>query len=75
MPKYTYNCTTCGNPFQHERKDYNPDKFAPCPYCDGMGKLGISAPNVIFRGPGFSRRNADPHLVRNPNHRNTDHED
>jgi putative FmdB family regulatory protein len=64
MAKYDYRCEHCNIIFEFERA-ITEDTEAQCPTCGNLKcKLILSAPNVIFSGQGFTRRNADPTTAR-----------
>jgi len=49
MPRYTYDCTTCGR-FEGWASISASDEPAECPGCGGMGDRALAAPFVASAG-------------------------
>jgi len=52
MPIYEYKCDHCGYAFE-VFSGFSHNGTRKCPHCGARAKRIISAPGVIFKGPGF----------------------
>ena len=52
MPRYDYQCTSCGHPFEL-RQSFHEAGAGTCPLCSGTARLKFHAVPIIFKGSGF----------------------
>ncbi len=52
MPRYDYECETCGHEFEL-RQSFSSEPVAECTECGGASRRLIRAVPVVFKGSGF----------------------
>ena len=52
MPRYDYQCTSCGNDFELTQS-FKEAGSGTCPLCSGEGRRVFHAVPVIYKGSGF----------------------
>ena len=52
MPRYDYQCETCGHEFEL-RQSFSSEPVAECTECGGTSRRLIRAVPVVFKGSGF----------------------
>ncbi len=52
MPRYDYQCTSCGQEFEL-RQSFKEAGSGTCPTCAGEGRRVFHAVPVIYKGSGF----------------------
>lgn len=52
MPRYEYECESCGIHFERFQS-FNDEPLAKCPECGGRVHRVISPVGIIFKGSGF----------------------
>ena len=52
MPRYDYQCETCGHEFEL-RQSFSSEPVADCTECGGISRRLIRAVPVVFKGSGF----------------------
>ncbi|MEE2881894.1 MAG: zinc ribbon domain-containing protein [Chloroflexota bacterium] len=52
MPRYDYQCKSCGNEFEL-RQSFSEAGSGTCPECSGEGRRVFHAVPVIYKGSGF----------------------
>ena len=52
MPRYDYQCTSCGHEFELTQSFKDAGSGA-CPQCEGEGRRVFHAVPVIYKGSGF----------------------
>jgi putative FmdB family regulatory protein len=52
LPRYDYQCTSCGYEFELTQS-FKDTGSGTCPNCEGMGRRVFHAVPVIYKGSGF----------------------
>ena len=52
MPRYDYECLSCGHPFEL-RQTFHEAGVGACPLCSGKARRKFHAVPVIYKGSGF----------------------
>lgn len=52
MPRYDYQCLSCGHKFEL-RQSFDSVPRADCPECEGVSKRKFYAVPIIYKGSGF----------------------
>ena len=52
MPRYDYECLSCGHVFEL-RQSFSADPVGTCPQCEGRSRRKFHAVPVIYKGSGF----------------------
>ena len=52
MPRYDYQCETCGHEFEL-RQSFSSEPVADCTECGAVSRRLIRAVPVVFKGSGF----------------------
>ena len=52
MPRYDYECLSCGHVFEL-RQSFDADPEGACPLCEGMSRRKFHAVPIIYKGSGF----------------------
>ena len=52
MPRYDYECQSCGHLFEL-RQSFDSDPEGVCPQCAGMSRRKFHAVPIIYKGSGF----------------------
>ncbi|MEA5154487.1 FmdB family zinc ribbon protein [Raineyella sp.] len=52
MPRYQYQCTSCGHDLE-VRQSFSEPALTVCPQCEGKLRKVFNAVGVVFKGSGF----------------------